>query len=446
MFGIYKKMKMKKVLLSILVLALVFVTRGFSFAVETSYDALVDFTDFDPRLVHNKPRVEEVISCNMVLKPRTQAHLSRFCSSAVGNVVYYFNNSTSDVQKGPDYNVVDTGEEYILFYPATRLINNSYIGGTIKYKVGCDFQTKKTNGEKVYLEVPPTYQSAVIISSKTLYLDMGEEYTLSQPTGDQSQPNWVGTKQAYPSLSGRYMTWTFRFGALGNSVSGAFGLLKVKLKNFDVSGGVNATMIDGQISPEEAATIPGLTVVDGVIYSNCSDEQPVNEEGNLAICKRAKKFIMQYNLNPTACDENTNEVRTEDGWVEIDAEQARQYLYFDESTNVLHYPQFWNAWGRVLAVLEVPTADDCKPVRRTIVKGRIGVKYPGFEFKNMKEGDVLKIYNVNGKKIREITSGTAEGFVWDGRNDSGDWAKSGIYIYQIKVDGKLVSGTIAFVY
>ena len=93
---------------------------------------------------------------------------------------------------------------------------------------------------------------------------------------------------------------------------------------------------------------------------------------------------------------------------------------------------------------------DHRPVRRTIVKGRIGQNYPGFEFPNLKEGDVLKIFNVNGKKIREISYGNNmdDNFVWDGRNDSGDWAKSGIYIYQIKVKetGKLVSGTIVFVY
>jgi hypothetical protein len=65
---------------------------------------------------------------------------------------------------------------------------------------------------------------------------MGEEYILSQPTGDQSQPNWVGIKQAYPNLAGRYMNWTFRFGTLDNSVSGAFGILKTKMKNVPVIG------------------------------------------------------------------------------------------------------------------------------------------------------------------------------------------------------------------
>ena len=40
-----------------------------------------------------------------------------------------------------------------------------------------------------------------------------------------------------------------------------------------------------------------------------------------------------------------------------------------------------------------------------------------------------------------------KGFVWYGKNNSGQWVESGTYIYQIKVKGKskLISGTIAFV-
>ena len=425
---------MKKVLLPILALALMFMVSGFSFAEETvtSYVALADFYDMLPDLIHDEPRVKEVISCNMVVKPRTEAHLSRFCDSAVANVMYYMNDDENNVQKGPDYTSIVSDE---LFYPGTRIINNSYIGGMISYKVACDFQTKKTNGEKLHMEVPvDVYQSAVIISSKTLYLDMGEEYTLSQPTGDQSQPNWVGTKQAYPSLLGRYMSWTFRFGTLDSSVSGAFGVLKTKMKNYPIIEDLCYEAPD--LTPEiiEAASATEFAVVDGVVYLNEAQSTSLNDD-YMAICNKAKKVVMQYNLS---------ENPTEDGWVNIDEGQASQFLKVENNT--LYYPRMANAWGRIIAVLEVPTANDCKPTRRTIVKSRIGVKYPGFEFKNMKEGDVLKIYNVNGKKIREITSGTAEGFVWDGKDDSGDWAKSGIYIYQLKVDGKLINGTIAFVY
>ena len=84
-----------------------------------------------------------------------------------------------------------------------------------------------------------------------------------------------------------------------------------------------------------------------------------------------------------------------------------------------------------------------RPKKRAVVKGR-----DVFTFNGLQTGDSVKIYTANGKKVAEITSGDSDGFVWKGRtgtNDSGDWAKSGIYVYQIKVKGKLISGTIVFV-
>ncbi|MDD5021901.1 MAG: FlgD immunoglobulin-like domain containing protein [Endomicrobiaceae bacterium] len=83
-----------------------------------------------------------------------------------------------------------------------------------------------------------------------------------------------------------------------------------------------------------------------------------------------------------------------------------------------------------------------RPVKKVVVFGRAQV-----EFNNLMDGDVVKIFNVNGKKIREITTGDAAGFKWDGKKDDGSYAESGAYIYQIKLaeKGNLISGTIAFV-
>ena len=173
-------MKMKKILSLTLSLTMVFMLNVpvQSETEPTRYLARAEFSDYNPDLIHDEPRVEEVISCNMVVKPKTQAHLSRLCESAVANVVYYFNEDDANIQKGPDYTNIVEDE---VFYPGTRVIPNSYIGGTVNYKVGCDFQTKKTDGSKIYMEVPAgnEYQPVEIIDSKTLYLDMGEEYILS---------------------------------------------------------------------------------------------------------------------------------------------------------------------------------------------------------------------------------------------------------------------------
>ena len=97
------------------------------------------------------------------------------------------------------------------------------------------------------------------------------------------------------------------------------------------------------------------------------------------------------------------------------------------------------------------TNSSYRPQNRIVIKSKVGDRYPGFEFKYLKEGDTVSIYNPKGKRIAKLTSGDSDGFVWKGKkgtNNSGDWAKSGIYVYQIKVKetGKLISGTIVFVY
>lgn len=89
-----------------------------------------------------------------------------------------------------------------------------------------------------------------------------------------------------------------------------------------------------------------------------------------------------------------------------------------------------------------------RPKNRIVVKGKVGNSYPGFEFKYLKEGDTITIYNLRGKKIRKINATNADVNVWDGKKDNGDWAESGTYIYQIKIKDKSdkVSGTVAFVW
>ncbi len=55
----------------------------------------------------------------------------------------------------------------------------------------------------------------------------------------------------------------------------------------------------------------------------------------------------------------------------------------------------------------------------------------------------LKIYDINGGEIRTLLRGNhAAGehqVVWDGRNDSGNSAASGVYIYELRTDGQALS-------
>ncbi|MBI2119698.1 MAG: gliding motility-associated C-terminal domain-containing protein [Elusimicrobia bacterium] len=50
----------------------------------------------------------------------------------------------------------------------------------------------------------------------------------------------------------------------------------------------------------------------------------------------------------------------------------------------------------------------------------------------------INIYNSSGKRIKKIENNN----IWDGKNDSGETAQSGVYLYQIKTGETLVSGTI----
>ena len=440
-------MKMKKILLPILTFALMFVASGFSFSEESgqTFIASVNFEDMEPGLIHGNPAEEYggmipcVISCNMVLKPKTQIHLSRMCDSAVSNVKYYFNDSTSDIQKGPDYNNVPIIENDKVvdevFYPASKQIRNSYIGGTVNYKVSSDFQTKKSTGEKIYKETPAEYHQAVIISSITKEVDLGVATTVSVPTGDQSQPYWVGTSGVFPGFENVMVPWTYDFGYIDDSgVSGAFGLFKVKTKNEDIirlkSGYFGNTINDGHI----------------VVSSVSAPSKTTLNDEKRAIVSSAKRLFIQYNENVNAVDSQGN-VITEDGWLDLPKEYNYLFTICDDGN--ISYPATMNAWLRISAVIELPS-ENYRPEKRVRVKSRIST-YGGFKFNNLKEGDVVKIYSVNGKKVAELNAGTADGFEWLGRegtNNSGDWAKSGIYIYQIKLkDGsKIISGTISFVW
>lgn len=444
-----KKMNMKKVLVSISILIFIFAMNCSVYAeTETQmFAAIADFYDMKPTLEHpaipDEVYVSTVISCNMVLKPKTKIHLSRYCESAVSNLNFYFNGS-GNVQKGADYN--NTVEDEI-FYPSSGRISNSYLGGNISYKVGSEFQ--RPTGDKINLETPSQYQTAVIISSKVFDIpDMGVDFTIEQPTGDQSQPNYTATKKGIPSLSGRSGHWVVRFGTLSESVSGAFSFFKSSKQSDKVFiiGGLNAgNLWDGEWLDQD---VYGTDV----FYEDWAQTTSLNDQ-EMEICQKAESFLMEYNLNPDACDGNTGEVLTEEGWVAIDATQAAKFLKVSDGE--LSYPVFDNAWGRIYAVVPRPEPPepqkvDYRPAKRVRIKSRIST-YGGFKFNALKEGDVVKIYTVNGKKVAELNAGTEEGFEWLGRegtNNSGDWAKSGIYIYQIKLkeENKIISGTISFVW
>jgi len=68
-----------------------------------------------------------------------------------------------------------------------------------------------------------------------------------------------------------------------------------------------------------------------------------------------------------------------------------------------------------------------------------------FEYENIYESSIVCwIYDIKGSVVRQldiVESGEYR-FTWDGEDEQGNTAPSGIYIYQIEVEGQTINGTI----
>ena len=150
----------------------------------------------------------------------------------------------------------------------------------------------------------------------------------------------------------------------------------------------------------------------------------------LQIETRASKFFMQYKEGAD--------------WKNI----TTANLSVDKQEQIFSFLADSLGRYRVLESI-VLSKSSYRPENRIVVKAKVGNSYPGFEFKYLKEGDTVTIYNLKGRKVRKITAdGSSDITVWNGRRDNGDWAESGTYLYQIKLKdgGDIISGTIAFVW
>ncbi len=67
-----------------------------------------------------------------------------------------------------------------------------------------------------------------------------------------------------------------------------------------------------------------------------------------------------------------------------------------------------------------------------------------FEYANPNEkGVVCRIFDIRGALVRQLDIGQTEtSFAWDGKDEKGKVALSGVYIYQLEGEGKVVNGTV----
>ncbi|MFH1784754.1 MAG: gliding motility-associated C-terminal domain-containing protein [bacterium] len=101
------------------------------------------------------------------------------------------------------------------------------------------------------------------------------------------------------------------------------------------------------------------------------------------------------------------------------------------TATVDHFTTFALFPARLLA------ASDYRPARKIITPNGDGTNDEALFTGLTSE---IKIFDVTGKLIRTVSASTGK---WDGKDDDGDVARNGVYIYQYKYDGTLISGTIA---
>jgi len=87
-------------------------------------------------------------------------------------------------------------------------------------------------------------------------------------------------------------------------------------------------------------------------------------------------------------------------------------------------------------------AQDARPFEKIITPNGDGKNDTAtFLFANPLDNTKIEIFDMTGHRIRTLFSATNNG--WDGRDDNGSVVESGVYIYQFKTDGKLISGLVA---
>ncbi len=84
------------------------------------------------------------------------------------------------------------------------------------------------------------------------------------------------------------------------------------------------------------------------------------------------------------------------------------------------------------------SSDDYRPRERIVAPygDNRYIHFDGLDGTNTK----IRIFDIRGREIRTIDSVPYE---WDARDDSGSIVESGVYIYQFRAGGELISGTIA---
>lgn len=302
---------------------------------------------------------------------------------------------------------------------ATARIDYSVDGGSVEQEPPGEGITIKNN-EEFFIQLPDFLESNTNVDYQ-IVIDFRDDQgtiikTVTFPSGTETQHAELTdtvTKDVTASAGG-----VVEFG------SGNQQYTSTKLEIAPNSLSSNAQIIIKQLPIEDYISSTEQMAALYRVYSipdNIEILSPIKATFYYGLNPTSNKFVLKYKKQDS------------DDWKDITISNTDL-----QNKTVMSYITDLGYYGIFEKVKEEDKS--YRPKKRVVVKGR-----DVFRFNGLQQGDSVKIYNTSGKKVKEISSGDAEGFKWDGRKDNGDYASSGIYVYQIKVKGKLISGTIAFV-
>jgi hypothetical protein len=84
------------------------------------------------------------------------------------------------------------------------------------------------------------------------------------------------------------------------------------------------------------------------------------------------------------------------------------------------------------------TDDDYRPKEKIITPATVDGYNDFATFGALGPDDTVNIFDIRGRRVKHLK----DDFTWDGKDEDGRLVESGIYIYQIHIPGRMISGTI----
>lgn len=361
--------------------------------------SVADFTSIDPKMEHTK--IDTVLA-EGILNAKVY---TLFGDAESADLILEYKLSSGETGEIKKEDIVNKRDYYIGTPKDVITKDLEYVDYRVKgvFKIdGEDFITYAPSDAS-----STTFSRATVISRIEKEIDGDAGDTISVFCGDQSKGD----------------NGTVIVNVPGGAYSGIHNVIVDFLDESSIDQGSSSSKTRENVISNVAVDVEDVSEINSPIQIK---NLPLKEE------TKANKFFMQY-------QEGTDWNKISNSNLSVN----KQYqLYSFSATKLGHY--------RVLESI-VLSNSSYRPENRIVVKAKVGSSYPGFEFKYLQEGDSVKIYNLKGKKIAELKSGNSDGFIWEGKkgtDNSGDWAESGTYIYQIKLKsgGNVISGTIAFVW